>query len=535
MKLTEAQRDVVESSASTLVVLGGAGTGKTTTAAFLVRRDLQAAADNGRSGRALFLSFARSSTAQILARSEGVLGRYASAVEVTTFHALAWKLINRWGNVVGLKDPVLSGPAERKVYGSAAGLAYDDLLPIAARITSVPAVAAYLQRRWSVIVVDEFQDISDRQWSFIQILRGSARLVLLGDLNQCIYANLPGSSGVGPRRLTVAMELPGVERLDLPQASHRDPTQLIPAAAEAIRHRDFTHPAVRSALDAGVLEIVHETDPADEVTAVMNQITSLRADGYGVGVFSHHIDSTAVLSDGLNAAGVAHDFVGLPDSVNAALHALYTMLNLACGGATIDDVYRAFAIFVASCERGSAAPPLALAIAGLTSRPLVLDQRLKDLAVRLRLSGTLGEALRNAREAYSAVGLTRGVSPWNAAARLLEGLLGPRILSADGLPPNGVEHIHDALRNHRLSLLTHAEAAEPASVQLMGLYQTKGREVDAAVVVLRSTDWFGRESEPMPDGSKLLYVLLTRARLRTTVLAVGSPSQPLIAPVVALR
>src|SRR5258707_714123 len=48
---------------------------------------------------------------------------------------------------------------------------------------------------------------------------------------------------------------------------------------------------------------------------------------------------------------------------------------------------------------------------------------------------------------------------------------------------------------------------EKAPVQLIGLYQTKGREADATVVVLRSNDFYGTEP-----------AVLTRARHKTIVL-----------------
>jgi hypothetical protein len=44
------------------------------------------------------------------------------------------------------------------------------------------------------------------------------------------------------------------------------------------------------------------------------------------------------------------------------------------------------------------------------------------------------------------------------------------------------------------------------------------READATIVVLRGNDYFGKESEPMPVGWRLLYVVLTRARTKTIVL-----------------
>lgn len=534
MNLTAEQQSVVDSTSPVVLVLGGAGTGKTTTAAFLARRALLEKAMNGIHGRALFLSFSRSSVAQVMSRTEQLLGRFALDVQVTTFHAFAWALIERWGNAIGLADPVLFSPAEKKLFGTASGLSYDDLIPAALRICELSPVSEYLRRRWSLLVVDEFQDTNDVQWQFIHALRGRARLVLLGDMDQCIYGTLPNASGVGPERLRAALALPNVERIDLPDVSHRDPTQVIPAAAQAVRRRDFSHPAIRAALDAGALEIISENDPKQEVAGVIDQIERLRQDGMGVGVFSHHIDLTATLSDGLSGAGMAHEIVGIPDAVDTALAAQFAMLRFACEEVEFTEVLKSLAIFIAACERGNAAPPLALAVAGLRRRPDSLEARLQSLSASLTAAESLGEAVDIAANTHDGIGLTRGASPWHSAGRLLQGMLGPRALLAAGFPPQGVNHLEGKLIAEHLSLLTYNHEAEATPVQLMGLYQTKGREVDTSIIVLRASDFFGKEAEPMPHGSKLLYVLLTRARKRTVVLAIGSPMPPLVLPLVQL-
>lgn len=534
MILTESQQAVLNSSARTLVVLGGAGTGKTTTAANLVRHTLQRAEQGGRRERALFLSFSRAAAAQVLSRAGDILGPYAERVEITTFHALAWRLIVRWGGVLGVSDPVLFSPAERKVFGTSEGLGYDDLIPLALRLLAVPAIKEHIETRWSLIIVDEFQDTSDEHWAFVRALSLDARLVLLGDLDQCIYKGLPNSSGVGPPRVAAAMTLPAAEEITLPDVSHRDPSYIIPAAANAVRDRHFTSPAIRTAMEAGMLEIAHELDPAQEANAVVAQVHRLQAQGLSVGVFSHHVDSTAQLSDELNAAGVAHDIVGLPDAVDAALRAQYAMLQYPCGEAQPEDVLRAMAIFVASAQRGNDAPPLALMIVKKIERPAGLTDRLAQLGDRLAKATSLKAAFEVASGAYDFIGLPRGASAWRSASRLLTNILGPRILLLEELPTAGLKHAHEAMEQQHLSLLTNDDATEPAPVQLMGLYQSKGREVDAALVLLRSSDWYGREPEPMPDGSKLLYVLMTRARKKTVVLTIGQPMKPLVAPLSTL-
>ena len=210
------------------------------------------------------------------------------------------------------------------------------------------------------------------------------------------------------------------------------------------------------------------------------------------------------------------------------------MLQFACGVTDFDQVLRSLAIFVAACERGVQPPPLALIIAGLRSRPASLESRLQILEDSLVAATSLGGALDLAANSHLTVGLTRGGSAWKTADRLLRGLLGPRAIAASDFPPHGVTHLEAELRSQHLSLLTYDNSEEPSAVQLMGLYQTKGREVDAAVVVLRASDFYGQEPEPMPDGSKLLYVLLSRARQKTVVLALGRPMKALVAPLANL-
>ena len=64
---------------------------------------------------------------------------------------------------------------------------------------------------------------------------------------------------------------------------------------------------------------------------------------------------------------------------------------------------------------------------------------------------------------------------------------------------------------------------------MMNFYQTKGREADDVILVYRDGDWFGDETEPFPENSKVLYGSLTRARRRVTVLLPEDP-HPLVAP-----
>lgn len=532
----EGQDEVLAAREPVVVVLGGAGTGKTSVAAAAVRQILdEAAAARSGGQRALFLSFSRAAVSQIVDRTGSTLGPRADRVEVTTFHAFAWALLRRWGGTIGLPEPKLVSPSEGKLFGTQDGITYNDLLPLASRLLDISAIRKHLQRRWAVIVCDEFQDTSDAQFDLLLRIRGDARLLLLGDLNQCIYSNLPNARGVGGERIAAALALPHAREIRLPDVSHRDPTNILPAAAAAIRQRDFGHDAVVAALDSGRLEVRHHTDVAAEGALVAGLVAELQAAGHQtVGIFSHHVDATAALSDELNGAGITHEIIGLPDTVTSALQAQFEMLRFAADEGPPEAISRALAIFVTSTERGSAIPELARMIINQRSAPATLLLRLRGLSAALEAANNVAEMLEVAANAPAAIGLTRGERAWARGTALLRTLLGPRLCRADDIPAGTFDRLQESLRDQHVSLLTASDTEEAAAVQLMGLYQSKGREADATIVVLRGNDYFGREASPMPVGSRLLYVVLTRARSRTVVLTLGAQLPPLIFPLAQL-
>ncbi|MGW7519532.1 UvrD-helicase domain-containing protein [Streptomyces sp. NPDC054796] len=529
----DVQQQVIDATDPVLLVLGGAGTGKTSTAAAAVRaelerQDLERSAHPSRTGRALFLSFSRAAVSQILDRSANILGSYQERVETTTYHAFAWELIQRFGNVIGQPEPQLTSAAEAKLLAPGSKILYKDLLPLAMRICQVPAVAQHLRTRWSIIVCDEFQDTDRRQFQLLTTICGSARLLLLGDLNQCIYRTLPGVVGVGPERVADALALDGARQIDLLPASHRDPTGVLPAAAEAIRRRDFGHEALSTAIRDRRLRIHADLGPDEEADLVASHVQQLLDEGHlSVAVFSHHIDSTTELSDQLRDLDIDHEIVGLPESLTAALHAQHAMIAFAVDGSGWDRVRYRLAVFVTSSVRGERVPPLAYQI--LRATPGILARRLDSLYDQLRQADPQ-DALLLAAQAHRGIGLPRGQRHWDRAAQLLRPLMAQSLRRA---PDNAgaLKLLDQAVTERGVSLLTcetdGANAETP--VQLMGLYQAKGREADATVVVLRDRDFFGTEPPPYLDGSRLLYVVLTRARHTTVVLLFGSPPH-LVAP-----
>ena len=70
-------------------------------------------------------------------------------------------------------------------------LGYDDLLTRLANALEAPdsPAAARMHQRWSVVMVDEFQDTDPVQWEVIdRAFRGESTVILIGDPKQAIYA-----------------------------------------------------------------------------------------------------------------------------------------------------------------------------------------------------------------------------------------------------------------------------------------------------------------------------------------------------------
>lgn len=527
------QQYVIDATAPSLVVLGGAGTGKTVCALAAARAHLLRTTTTAHD-RALFLSFSRAAVAHIDERAQGILGLERSRIDTSTFHALAYSIVRRFGALIGRPDPVLVSPARQRIRKVPGSVGYDDLIPMALEILRAsPAVATHLQGRWGLVIVDEFQDTGDEHQRLVDAL-ALGRRILLGDPDQCIYTFL-ADKGVRLQRVLDASATAGAENtVTLPEHSHRDPSQMIPAVARAIQRRDFTATVLRDAMDAGRL-VVH--DPValdDEVAAIAAVVRDVRDEQMDVAVFTHHNDMLARLSDGLEGLGVEHEIAGLSDALAAALDAQSTMLRFASGGAAWAEVLECLAVFVTSAQRGRSVPQLALNILR-GDGPSTLQAKLVDLSLELD-NAAIDAALPSIANAHRTLELGSKSAAWDDAFVLVSTMharairrLGP------SATPQSLAHAIAAESQEAAYLTLTESVVRPRPVQLMNLYQTKGREADVTVVVLRDGDWFGDEGEPWPSTSRLLYVVFSRARTRIIVLPVGDDLHAAVRQLGALK
>ena len=473
------QQLVCDSEAPTLLVLGGAGTGKTVTAAaaarvHLARRDVS----GSHGGRVLFLTFSRTAVTQIFDRSRGLLKDVVGRVDVLTFHGFAWQLITDFGRYAGYGTGIrLRSEAERRLLAADPDiLAYSDLLPAALRIIGMPVIGDLLRRRWPLIVCDEFQDTDALQWKLLEALAASGnRLLLLGDPNQMIYDKLPGRTGTGAARLKAARARPGAEQLKLKHGSYRDPSQLLPAMAEAVRKRRFSDPAITEALASGRLRVlteVSEDPPAVTVCAEIRLAAEVGAKS--VGVFVHSNAPTAALSAALTARGVEHIAVGLSESYGEALSAIAAMLAYAEGTAEWEQVLLRMAVFLTSAVRSKKIPALAQTLATGTADG-TLAERLGDIRLALRDAPDLTAAAQVAAQSWPSLYRT-GERAWKRASA--EAML---LVPFCARLEDPVRAIAQRVAAARMESFTEIDAGDTAPVQVMNLHQTKGRDRKSVV------------------------------------------------------
>ena len=530
-ELSPRQREVVDATDQTVLVAGGAGTGKTTVALWAARSELERPGNEKK--RSLFLTFSRTAVDQIISRSRAVVAPVEDRIEVSTFHSFAYRLVRRFGYQAGLtaRNPAVQSASEAKLLGKVSDrLVYDDLAPLARKILDDPRIAALLARRWCIVICDEFQDTGDNQWAILEWLSRQTRLLLLGDEHQLIYGFL-ASTGVALERMAYTRSW--VDRvIELEPDSHRDRTGAIPALATAIRERRFTEPVIADAIENRRLHI-HNGVEQDQLVASIGAAldAAWERECRTFGVFAHSNQSVATLSFRLRQAGIDHYLVGLPDAEADALTAMLAITRFAYGEVPWAEVGVAFGTYLTACSRGRAAPKLARDFADGSPLPEVLEKRIEALQAAAAEAGksSLQRVAEIAAAAWATLGITDSEAPWNRAGTSFQALA----RQSTRHPAAQTSNLGRAITQLRLGAMFESQRRRLPVVQLMNLHQTKGREADSVIIVSGDDDFHGYETEPFVDASRLLYVVLTRARKELTLIFGNNP-HPLVAPIASL-
>lgn len=255
LELSDGQQRVLDDDGN-LLVLGGPGSGKTTIANLKARKIVRESLRPAQ--RVLFLSFARSSVARIVeALDEGETNEQCDKrlIEVHTYHAFFWRLIRSHAYLLGFprRLSILLPAAEavalseiRAEYGPIKRLtveernekhsrecaerirlareegriAFELFGGLAAQILNGSRRVRELTcETFPYVIVDEFQDTNDDEWTVLKALAKRSVLMVLADPEQRIYE----FKGAKPDRIDHYREECQPSEHDLNGANYRSP------------------------------------------------------------------------------------------------------------------------------------------------------------------------------------------------------------------------------------------------------------------------------------------------------------------------
>jgi len=343
--LNTAQREAATTTEGPLLVLAGAGTGKTRVITFRIVHLL----DNGVApGQILAVTFTNKAAREMRERVESLLGNRPKELTLSTFHSLGMKILREHGHVLGyrrnftiydtsdqsslvrtlLRD--LRGATKPAEVSSVLGAisraksrfilpaellesavdAFEDLvarvyeryqeelrtlncadfddlilLPVCLLKENEDVRRAY-QLRWRYLLVDEYQDTNHSQYELLGQLIGPYRnICVVGDDDQSIY----GFRGAESEKiLRFEQDFPGAKVVKL-EENYRSTGAILKLANEVIRNNTRRHSkSLRSHLpDGAPVRLIVAPDEVAEVSYVLQKIQNgIREHGASPGSFA---------------------------------------------------------------------------------------------------------------------------------------------------------------------------------------------------------------------------------------------------------
>ncbi|HEX4760918.1 MAG TPA: UvrD-helicase domain-containing protein, partial [Thermoleophilaceae bacterium] len=370
--LNEPQREAVQHGPGPLLILAGAGSGKT---AVLTRRMAYLVHTNAaRAGEILAITFTNKAAQEMRERVEMLVGRRARAMWVLTFHSACVRMLRAEGERLGYtrgftiydeadslrlikqcmdeldvdpkrfapraikrqisdaKNQLIDAGAYRIKVGSffeqtAAdvyelyeqrahamnAMDFDDILFRCVNLFELfPEVLAKYQQQFRWVLVDEYQDTNRAQYRWLQLLAGEHRnLCVVGDDDQSVYA----FRGADVRNiLDFEDDFPDTQVVKLEQ-NYRS-TQTILSAANAVVSNNRARKAKSLWTDQGQGDPVHVRELEDEhaeARFVINEIERIVDEGGSrdeVAVFYRTNAQSRVLEDMLTRYKLPYQVIG---------------------------------------------------------------------------------------------------------------------------------------------------------------------------------------------------------------------------------
>jgi DNA helicase-2/ATP-dependent DNA helicase PcrA len=372
--LNEAQREAVLATEGPLLVVAGAGSGKTRVLTYRVAHLVNAI--GVKPNEILAITFTNKAAAEMKTRLEDLLGGPARAIWILTFHAACGRILRREAPRLGYRtnftiydqadqvrlvkqcleelerDPKrfvprgihaqisnaknnLVGPDayrervasfydqtvadvyelyQRRLFASNA-VDFDDMLMLTVQVLeSFPEARERWQNAFRYIVVDEYQDTNHAQYALLKVMsRTHMNVCAVGDPDQSIYA----FRGADIRNiLDFERDFPGTRTIPLEQ-NYRSTNSILGAANAVITHnRERKEKTLWSELGEGepvrVVEVEDEHAEARFVAAEIAALVEYGWNGDEMAVVYRTNAQSRVLEDVLVRQGVAYQVIGGP-------------------------------------------------------------------------------------------------------------------------------------------------------------------------------------------------------------------------------
>src|SRR6266446_5489819 len=372
--LNEAQREAVLTTEGPLLVVAGAGSGKTRVLTYRVAHLL--AACGVEPNEILAITFTNKAAGEMRERIEAAVGPRARAIWILTFHAACGRILRREAERLGYKsnftiydqadqvrlvrqcleelerDPKRFTPRgihnqisqaknrlispdefasqvqsfydqtvadvyqlyQRRLFASNA-VDFDDLLMLTVDVLErFPDVREKWQQAFRYILVDEYQDTNHAQYRLLQLLAEKHQnLMAVGDPDQSIYSFRSADIN---NILHFERDFPGTRTVALEQ-NYRSTNSILQAANAVItNNRERKPKELWSELGDGepvrAVEVEDEHAEARYVAAEIAGLVEQGLSGDEVAIFYRTNAQSRVLEDVLVRQGVAYQVIGGP-------------------------------------------------------------------------------------------------------------------------------------------------------------------------------------------------------------------------------
>jgi len=577
--LNEAQKQAVEHRSGPLLIVAGAGAGKTKT---ITHRITWLVSQGVPASQILALTFTNKAATEMRTRALRLLADEGLTSEkppfVSTFHALSVRLLREFGSEVGvprsfviwdrddsirtikkaIKALDLGEKSPREILGAisrAKGegkdiaayektaqsyqerlvvqvwrhyeksckeeqtLDFDDLLLKTHEILKTSeSVRERLRRRWTYLIIDEYQDTSAIQYDIAEFLTGPERnICVVGDLDQCIYTWRQAKL---ENLLLFEKSFPGTKVVMLEQ-NYRSTQTILTAANAVIEKNTHRHPK-RLYTDnptGEAIRVFRAVDEQDEARMIAQSVRELLGSGVRASeiaiLFRENFLSRS-LEDALIRMGIPYKVLGTRFFERAEVKDVLSYLRLALNPQSQGDFARA----VASPSRGIGATTLEKIFAGKEDLLAAAAKakvavfraqmaRIRDTLTSLKASDALRfvvteSGLENA--------LKNGTEEDKERLQNIAELVSLAVGYDEYNAPEGIERI---LEDAALMSDQDERNEKIEAVSLMTIHASKGLEFDAVYVTGLEQGLFPslRDSTRDPEEERrLCYVALTRAR-----------------------